>query len=262
MVLSRTLRICIAVGVVSAAVAAAHAGIHRTYVTGEVGGSDVIFEVILDPAVAGSAAVSVAATDKIRLDGIDYLPGTTSEVVVGAQLPSDGSIPTYNVDTGVKLADLVPLTGAGTRPSSVLTLGSHVYYTENQFGFAGPAHRIMRTPVAGPPGTVAIVFDGAAGGGLANFEGLEVFGERLYFFARDDVVATDRALYSIALSGVTGLSDGTPPVKHLGGLAGGPSGDGSDELDYDPVTGQIYGTNMFNGEVIAWDPVVWLGGGS
>ena len=59
-----------------------------TYVTGEALGGDVIFKVTLDPTIAASATISTAATDARRLDGIDFLPGSTSSVSLGAQTPA------------------------------------------------------------------------------------------------------------------------------------------------------------------------------
>ncbi len=243
----------------------ASAVLFRTFVTGADPLGDVVFAVTLDPAIAGSATFAVAVRDSVRLDGIDYLPGSVREVAVGAQVAGGGAITRYDVFAGTVLPDFVPATGAGTRPSSILTdtpTGSHVYYTENQFGFgAGGLHRIMRTPVGGPAGATDLVFDGSAvgAGGLVDFEGLEIVAGRLYFFARSDVVSTDRALYSIGLDGA-GLWDGAAPSTLLGGLTAAAAGDGSDELDFDPLSGLIFGSNVINGEVIWWDPVGASGG--
>ncbi|NQT88727.1 PEP-CTERM sorting domain-containing protein [bacterium] len=234
----------------------------RTYVTGEEHGADVIFRVDLDPSIPGSAAILVVVRDSIRMDGIDFLPGSLTEVAVGAQAPViGGAITHYNVATGAVLPSFVPVTGPATNPSTILTLGSDLYYTENQFGFAGPPHRIMRTPVGGPAGTTGVVFDGAAPGALdlENFEGLEVVSDRLYFFARDHEAAASRALYRIPLD-AGGIWDGTTPTKLLGGLTTGPTGDGSDELDYDSFTGLLFGSNIISGEITFWDPVADTGG--
>jgi hypothetical protein len=95
-----------------------------------------------------------------------------------------------------------------------------------------------------------VVFSG--GGPLVNLEGIEIVGSRLYFFSTDPGDPTKRALMSIGLVG--GVHDGAAPVKEIGGLAAGPGGDGSDELDFDPVSGKIYGTNIINGEVVVVDP--------
>ena len=235
----------------------AMAGWMQTYVTGEDSGANVIFRVTLDPTIAGSAMVSTVLTDPARrLDGIDFLPGSTTKVSVGAQLGGGGAIAQFNVATGAALPDFVPATGAATKPSTVLNFGGNVYYIENQFGFAGGAHRIMRTPIAGPPGTTEIVFAPAGGTGIVNLEGLEIHAGKLYFFSADPAAAGTRALYSVALDGA-GLAVGAA-TKLKGGLTGSP--DGADELDRDPLTGYIFGTNMLTGEVIYWDPVGLTGG--
>jgi len=114
----------------------------------------------------------------------------------------------------------------------------------------------MRTPLGGPAGATDIVFPGA---GLVNFEGLEIVGGGLFFFARDVIDPSKRALYRVGLTG-GGTWDGAAPARLLGGLAAAPAGDGSDELDFDPVTGRLYGTNMINGEVIYWDVAGASGG--
>ncbi len=263
----RGIRGAVLIGVMSAVFLGgppASAVLFRTFVTGEDPLGDVVFNVTLDPAIAGSATIAVAVRDSVRLDGIDYLPGSVREVAVGAQVAGGGEITRYDVFAGTVLPDFVPATGAGTRPSSVLTetpTGSHVYYTETQFGFGAGLHRIMRTPIAGPAGSTDLVFDGSAvgAGGLVDFEGLELVAGRLYFFARDNVVSTDRALYSIGLDGA-GLWDGAAPSNHLGGLTAAAAGDGSDELDFDPFSGLIFGSNVINGEVIWWDPFGASGG--
>jgi hypothetical protein len=257
---------CAGAALVSLWMPLASASTLRTFVTGEAGSAHVVFSVDFDPAVAGSAILGIAVIDSLRLDGIDFTPGSTSVVAVGAQgFAGGGAITQYNVSTGTILSAFVPDTDAvaasPTRPSTVATDGSNIYYIENQFGFAGTTHRIMRTPAGGPPGTAIVVFDGAASGalGLARFEGIEIVGGRLYFFAADHLAPGSRALYSIALT-AGGLWSGATPVHHLGGLSAAPAGDGSDELDYDPFTGRIYGTNIITGEVIYWDPVGGTGG--
>ena len=261
----------------------ASAALFRTYVTGEVGSSNVIFEVDFDPTDASKTSVGIAYTEArgYFLDGIDFVIGDTSKVVVGAQIsgsPENGAITSYDIIApGGLLPDLVPSTnapgtgpaptGPGSKPSSILTTATHHYYTENQFGFAPstPDHRIMRTPGGD---TVEIVFDGAAAAGtgigsaLINLEGLAIVpgvdlgsgpADRLYFFAEDDADPSKRALYSIALDG-SGIFDGAhgdAGVKHLSGLEG-PT-DGADELDLDTSTGILYGSNIVNGEIILWD---------
>ncbi len=241
----------------------AFAGPFLTYATGDTpvpgGDAQVIFRVIADPAVPSSATVSVVLTDTtLRLDGIDLLPGLPSAVTVGAQgMLGGGAITSYNIKTGTILPALVPATGAGTRPSTVLNTPAHTYYVENQFGFGGAAvHRIMRTPVAGPPGTMEVVFPG---GGLENLEGLEIVGSRLFFFARDAGDGSKRALYSIGLNGA-GLWNGVAATELLGGLTAAAAGDGSDELVYDPLSDRLYGTNIINGEIIYWDLSAGVGG--
>jgi hypothetical protein len=232
-----------------------------TWVTGELGASDVIFEVRFHPRFAGSAKLKVVVTDpRGALDGIDFVPGAP-EVVVG--MPT-GIISHYDLTTGAILADYVadtdlvapPPMGPGTHPSTVLSTPGHVYYVENQFGFgATMSHRLMRKPFG--PGPVELVYDGAAHG-LKNFEGLEGVAGRLYFFAEDPFLPAARALVSIGV-GPMGLWDGFPPAVHVGGLFEVPgSTDGSDELDFDAHSGLIFGTNIGNGEVVAWDPFAGL----
>jgi hypothetical protein len=229
-----------------------------TWVTGEIGASDVIFEVRFHPAIAGSALAEVVVTDfRGPLDGIDFVPGTPTEVVVGMPF---GIIGHHDVASGAVLPDFVPDTdlvmpppmGPGTHPSTVLTTPFHAYYVENQFGFgATMSHRILRVPFAGGP--AELIYDGAPHG-LVNFEGLEIVGPRLYFFAEDPFLPTARALVSIGLTPM-GTWAGTPPAVHVGGLFEDPaSTDGSDELDFDPPSGLIFGTNIENGEVVAWHP--------
>lgn len=233
-----------------------------TWVTGEIGPTDVIFEVAFDPRLAASARVTVLLVEpRGAVDGIDFVPGTSS-VVVG--MPS-GIISHYDLASGAILPDFVPDTelvlpppaGPGTHPSTVWSTPTHVYYVENQFGFGATAsHRLMRKPFG--PGPVELVFDGALVGGLKNFEGLEGFGGRLYFFSEDPGLPTARALVSIGVLPF-GVWDGMPPALHIGGLFEDPfSTDGSDELDFDPVSGLIFGTNIENGEVVAWHPVAGL----
>jgi hypothetical protein len=228
-----------------------------TWVTGELGASDVIFEVRFHPRIEGSAKLRVAVTDpRGALDGIDFVPGT-SEVVVG--MPS-GIIAHHDLVGGTVLPDFVPDTdlvmpppmGPGTHPSTVLSTPFHVYYVENQFGFgATMSHRLMRKTFG--PGPVEFIYDGMPHG-LKNFEGLELVGDRLYFFAEDPFMPSARALVSIGLV-PGGLWNGLPPAVHVGGLFEDPaSTDGSDELDFDPASGLVFGTNIENGEVVAWDP--------
>jgi hypothetical protein len=232
-----------------------------TYVTGEAGPLDMVFEVRFHPRLAGSAQIGVAVVEpRGAVDGIDFLPGSSTEVVVG--MPS-GKISHYDVVSGALLPDFVVDTDLppglppipGTHPSTVLTTPFHVYYVENQFGFgATPKHRILRKSFA--PGPAELIYDGAPHG-LENFEGLEIelVHSRLYFFAKDPGLPVGRALCSIGLV-PGGLWNGLPPALHIGGLTEAPGvGDGSDELDLDPVSGLIFGTNIVNGEMIAWDPI-------
>ncbi|MCP4002800.1 MAG: hypothetical protein GY725_01265 [bacterium] len=252
----------LAVSLIVALPSSVGAKMYRMFVTGEDGATDVIFSVTFDPQVPGSAVVFPILGTSIRVDGIDFVPGTTSEVVVGAQLEPGpgGEITHYDPIAGTTLASYVPSTGGSSKPSTILSTLSHAYYILNQFGFAGTTHRIIRTPFAGPAGTTEIVFDGSDpnAGSLVNLEGLELVGSTLYFFALDNAAAPGRALYSIGLSG--GLWDGAPPAKLLSPLAGAPVGDGSDELDLDENTGIIYGSNVVNAEVIYWDTGLSSGG--
>jgi len=231
------------------------------YVTGELPGIDAILRVSFDPDVPFSGVVSIAAVETrgFGIDGIDFLPGSRRHVVCAAPT---GKITLYDVRTGATLPDLVPDTDAvavppatpGTWPSSVLTTPAHVYYVENQFGFgATTSHRILRKPFAGGPEEV--VYDGAAHG-FVNFEGLEIVGPRLYFFAKDPGLPDARALVSVGLT-PAGLATPLPPEIHIPGLfeAPGPGTDGSDELDFDPYLGLLFGTNIVNGELIAWEPI-------
>ena len=256
---ARLTRFFVILGLVVTGTPAA-AGWVQTYVTGGTPGGEVIFRVTLDPTLAGSAMVSVAVADPTRrLDGIDFLPGSKSLVSVGAQFPmaGGGAIAQFDVSPGAAipvLPDFVAATGAGTKPSTVLNFGGYVYYIENQFGFGGGMHRIMRTPVGGPAGTTEVVF--APGAGIVNLEGLEIHGGLLYFFGADPAMAGTRALYSVGLDGA-GLSVGAA-TKLKGGLTGSP--DGADEVDRDPLTGYIFGTNMVTGEVIYWDPGTMMSG--
>jgi len=225
-----------------------------TYVTGEMPGMDVIFRVAYDPRFDGAVVKVVVVEPRfLSLDGIDFLPGT-DKVFVGMPF---GIISHYDVKTGALLPDMIPVTdaiavppaGPGTHPSTVFSTPSHLYYIENQFGFGTtPSHRIIRKPLAGGPEEV--VFDG--GGFLVNLEGIEIVGGRLYFFCKEPGAPSTRALVSIGLAG--GVWAPAPPALHIPGLAEGPAGDGSDELDFDPLSGLIFGTNIINGEIIAWDP--------
>jgi hypothetical protein len=231
---------------------------YMTWVTGEVPGADVIFEVRFDPRIEYSARVRVKVVEPrhVPLDGIDFVPGAP-EVAVG--IPAK-IIAHYSLATGAVLPDFIPDTDAiaappaspGTWPSTVLSTPTHFHYVENQFGFgATVSHRIMRKDWGGGPEEV--VYDGALHG-LKNFEGLELLPPRLYFFAEDPLMPTKRALISVGLTGM-GLWDGMPPVVEIGGLTEDPaSTDGSDELDFDPVSGLVFGTNIVNGEMIAFDP--------
>lgn len=255
---SPSARHCLLACLLLAGTHASHAGLLTTYVTGENGsGANVIFKVVLDPSVIDSAIVTSVVTDPShRLDGIDFVPGSAStEVAVGAQ--TGNAITRYNVDSGAIETPFVAAAGATIRPSTILSTSSHIYYIENQFGFGSGPHRIIRVPVGG--GATEVVFNGAAVAvpvPLSNFEGLEIFGDRLFFFADDPTPSAginERALVSIGLSG--GIWDGVAPDLELGGLFGDPSGDGSDELDYDPFSGYLFGTNIRNGEIIAFDPL-------
>lgn len=231
-----------------------------TWVTGELGASDVLFEVRFAPSVAGSALAKVLVTDpRGALDGVDFVPGLP-EVVVG--MPS-GILAHYSLTSGAILPDVIPDTDLiavppatpGTHPSTVWSTPGHVYYIENQFGFGATAsHRIVRKPWG--PGPEEVVYDGALHG-LKNLEGIEGVAGRLYFFAEDPALPSARALVSIGILG--GLWNGLPPAVHIGGLLEGPgSTDGSDELDFDPPSGLLFGTNIVNGEVVAWHPIAGL----
>jgi hypothetical protein len=228
-----------------------------TWVTGELGSSDVLFEVRFNPKLADSGRARVVITEpRGAIDGIDFVPGT-KEVVLG--MPS-GTIAHYDLEPYAILADYVadtdvvapPPLGPGTHPSTVLSSPTHVYYVENQFGFGATAsHRLMRKSFGAAP--AELVYDGAAHG-LKNFEGLEGVAGRLYFFAEDPFLPTARALVSIGI-GPMGLWNGLPPAVHVGGLYEDPgSTDGSDELDFDPISGFLFGTNIENGEVVAYNP--------
>ena len=245
-----------------------------TYVTGESGSSDVIFRVEFDTAVAGSGVATIAVTDArmLSLDGIDFVPGTSdTEVVIG--MPP-GKIGRFNVSTGTVLTDFIADTDAidvstppptpSSWPSSILATTTHFYYVENQFGLGStPDHRIIRRAFSG--GAEELVFDGSAaaaffgGAALTNFEGLEIvnlgggFGERLFFFTEDPFSPPDRWLVSIGLTGA-GVWDGLEPFIELSGLSGAVDGTGADELDFDPFTDLLFGTNIVTGEVIAYDP--------
>ncbi len=235
-----------------------------TWVTGELGAAHVVFEVRFHPRLAGSAVLDVAVFEpRGAVDGIDFVPGATDKVVVGMPM---GKISHYDLASGALLPDLIADTDLppglppvpGTHPSTVLTTPFHVYYVENQFGFGGtPKHRILRKTFG--PGPAEVVYDGAPHG-LANFEGLELVlpSSRLYFFAKDPLLPVGRALCSLGLV-PGGLWDGLPPALHIGGLTEDPGvGDGSDELDFDPVSGLLFGTNIVDGEMIAWDPALGL----
>lgn len=261
----------------------ADAVVFKTYITGEdftLGVEHVIFTVTFNPAVAGSASIVTTLKDPShRLDGIDFVPGTAkTEVVAGGTfLPpvADGVIGHYNVDASTILPEYIVSTksvpGAGiTHPSSVKSTDTHFYYTENQFGFeTGDPDRIMRAPFAGGLAEVVFVGTDAAvltefGVALEDLEGIEIHDDRMYFFARDPTTTSPdlkRALLSVPLT--AGLAIGATPELELGGLTRGSSldgsgpgvSDGSDELDFDPVTGLIWGTNIISGELIAFDPV-------
>ena len=236
-----------------------------TWVTGELMGTDVVFRVKFNPRVAGSAVPDVVVIEpRGGVDGIDFVPGLP-EVAVG--MPT-GIISHYDLLGGAILPDFIPATdliaappaGAGTHPSTIWSSPTHFHYIENQFGFgATSSHRIIRKPWAGGPEEV--VYDGLPHG-LVNFEGIEVVGGRLYFFAEDPILLTARALMSIGLT-PGGLWDGVMPALHIGGLFEHPFGtDGSDELDFDPPSGLLFGTNILNGEVIAFDPFAGMEVGS
>ena len=187
---------------------------------------------------------------------------------------ADGVIGHYDVAAGAILPPaFIPSTKSApvppartTHPSSVKSTDTHFYYTEDQFGFeSADPHRIMRAPFGvGKQIPVAeVVLDSASSGGLVEFEGLEIHDGRIYFFALDPATvdpALKRALFSVPLT-PAGLPSG-PPVKELGGLTRGSGAagvgpgvsDGSDELDFDPFTGLLWGTNIADGQLIAFDP--------
>lgn len=272
--------------VLSLGMSRANAVLLTSYITGEDATSaDVVFRVTFDPTVPFSAVATPIITDSTRLDGIDFVPGSGfTEVVVG----SNGSAPSirhYSVLTGLPvppshyIADTNTVTGgpgSGTHPSTVKSTPGDFYYIENQFGFGAGPHRIMKTSTTKSPTPTAVtVLDGGAvtsidfgaptpiGGGLVNLEGIEIVGGRLYFFAENPTTGTDRALFSIGLTG-GGVWDTADPMLHLAGLTEGAPGDGSDELDYDPFTDSIYGSNNAGptggGEVIFWDVGASSGG--
>jgi hypothetical protein len=232
-----------------------------TWVTGAMPGADVIFRVRFHHRIPGSARIDLALVEPRHspLRGIDFKPGTT-EVAVGMPM---GTISHYDVASGALLPDYIadtdmvapPPAGPGTHPSTVLTTPFHFYYVENQFGFGTTAsHRIMRKTWG--PGPIDMIYDGGPHA-LAKFEGLEFepVHSRIYFFAKDPALPTKRALVSIGLV-PGGLWNGIAPTVHLGGLTADPAGgDGSDGLDRDPWSGVIFGTNIVNGEMIAWDPI-------
>lgn len=271
---------------VTVAAPPAQAVLLTTYITGSHMGTPVVYRAIFDPAVKDSLVLSVAVSDPLlaslggRLDNIDFVPGSSfSRVVATAQYGGaapNGALVHYDVVAGIRLADFVPSTNAvavppasGTsRPASIAPngAGTHFYYVENQFGFAGITHRMMRAPIAGGPEEV--VFNGLSGrvggGTLVEFSGVEIVAGRVYFFARDVAgPAHERQLYSVALGG-GGLGAGAATLEVAGldrssaftGAAGvGPgASDGSDELDFDPVSGLIYGTNIATGETIGFAP--------
>ncbi len=231
-----------------------------TYVTGEAPGADVVFKVTFNPSVELSGEVGIAVVEPrgIPVDGIDFVPGTgRTEIVCG----SPATLLThYSVVDGTVFPDLIPFTDViavppatpGTSPSTVWSSPSHAYYIENQFGFGGTSsHRIIRKPFGGGPEEV--VYDGAVDG-LINLEGIEVVFGRLYFFSADPGSVTSRALMSIGLAG--GTWDGAPALLEIPGLFQDPfDTDGSDELDFDPARGLLFGTNIENGEIIAYDPL-------
>lgn len=284
----RTALVLIASVVCLLTCSSADATIFKTYITGETdpgtaGEKHVIFTVTFDPAVPLSGTVVTTLEDSVhRLDGIDFIPGTgkTEVVAAGTHLVgADGFVGRYDVAAGVVLLpSYFPSTKSApvppprtTHPSTVKATDTHFYFVENQFGFeAADPHRIMRAPFgAAPPIPAAeVVLDSASSGGLVQYEGIEIHDGRMYFFALDPATADPalkRALFSVPLS-PGGLPTGAP-VKKLGGLTRGsgltgvgPSvSDGSDELDYDPFTGLIWGTNIISGELIAYDPVADVG---
>lgn len=247
-----------------------------TYITGEHAGVPVLYLATFDPAVKDSARLSIAVTDPTlagRMDNIDFVPGSSFRSVIvttqrgGGGPPQNGGLVQYNVTTGARV-DIVsstngvaaPPASGESRPASILpnAAGSHYYYVENQFGFAGGTHRMMRVPIAG--GTEEVVFDGTTSGGtLVEFSGVEIVGSDIYFFAHDtDGPATERQLYSVPLTAGLGSGPAIPLVAGLDRSGAGPPGpgssDGSDELDFDSNTGLLYGTNIGTGEIIGYSP--------
>jgi hypothetical protein len=249
-----------------------------TYITGDTpADGQVIFRALFDSAVKDSAILSIVAKETdpdLRLDNIDFVPGLGfSEVIVTAQTvgaisPPGGALTSYNVKTGAELPDVIAATNAvgppfpgASKPCSIVpnAAGTHYYYTENQFGFASATHRMIRVPITGPAGAAAVAYDAGADG-LVELSGIEIIDDRLYFFAHDTLgPPAERQLYSVPL-GVGGLASG-PPVLEVFGLdrsgVGGPGpglSDGSDEMDFDPSTGLLYGTNIGTGEVIGFKP--------
>lgn len=281
-------------GCLTFAAGPADAVILKSYITGEVFTptlKHVIFTVTFDPSVLLSGTIVTTLEDTAhRLDGIDFVPGTgeTEVVAAGTYLspPPNGVVGHYKVDTGTILPPYIVFTSTAspippppppitTHPSSVKSTDTHFYYTENQFGFeAADPHRIIRAPFAG--GAAEVVFSGADpavvtafGAPLAQLEGIEIHDGRIYFFARDPTTSSPtlkRALFSASLTG--GVATGVAPVLELGGLtrgtglagAGPGTSDGSDELDFDPFTGLLWGTNITDGQLIAYDPVTMTGG--
>jgi len=244
-----------------------------TYLTGETpADGQVVFRVVFNSAVKDSAILSIAASETdtdLRLDNIDFVPGSGfSEVVVTAQGVGNGALTRYNVKTGAELPDVISSTNVvvpppgASRPASIVPnpAGTHYYYTENQFGFAGPMHRMVRVPLGGPAAAAEVVYDGAADG-LVEFSGVEILGSTMYFFAHDSAGPPDkRQLYSVPLGG-GGLAGGPPVLEVLGldrssGLPVSAPGfsDGSDEMDFDSTTGLLYGTNIGTGEIIGFEP--------
>ena len=252
---------------IAAATSAANAAYLTTYVTGDSGPSNKVFSVTMDPAVADSASVSIAVTHPTKtLDGIDFdlSAGAALGTVALGSPTSPGSVEKANVLTGsvgaAYVADAtviapVPPPGAPAWVSTVLTtpfFSDYLYYVENQFGFAaGAPHRIIRHNV------LTALEDRVYVGAEVNLEGLEIVDvagtKRLFFFAQDPGDATKRALMAVDLAG--GIATPGTAVVKIGGLFKAPaSTDGSDELDYDSGSGLLFGTNIRNGEVIAFDP--------
>jgi len=244
-----------------------------TYITGDTpADGQVVFRAQFDSAVKDSAILTIVAKESdpaLRLDNIDFVPGSSfSEVVVTAQSAGDGALTRYNVKTGAELPDVISSTNAvavpppsgASRPASIVPdpTGTYYYYTENQFGFAGGTHRMMQVPIGG--GVEKVAYDGL-GDGLVEFSGAEIIEDRMYFFAHDPAgPAAERQLYSVPLD-AAGIASG-PAVLEVFGLdrssgvaiAAPGSSDGSDEMDFDPSTGLLYGTNIGTGETIGFDP--------